>query len=220
MPQVRKDTIRERIAGAALTTFARDGWEGATMAAIAAGAGVSIGNVYRYFPNKEALLDAVLGEQLVAQLRALLRRRVAAADGVADVDALAQTAPFHTAGEELLRLAVDHRLRLVLLLGRAAGTRYEPVAGELIAAMKALALEHFRRLDPALQPSPSLAFVLDGVYRAWLRQVVDILASHETEAAIRTAVADFMRYHLSGLRALFEGQGESASQTQRQSRRP
>jgi AcrR family transcriptional regulator len=213
MPQVRKDAVRERIVGAALAAFSRDGWAGATMAAIAGAAGVSTGNVYRYFPTKEALLDAVLGDELVARLQGLLRRRVAALGGVADVAALAEGAPFHAVGEELLRLSIEHRQQVLLLLGGAAGTRYEPVAGEVVETLKSLAVEHFRALAPGLAVTPTMAFLLDRIYRAWLRTLLDLLGTYETEADIRAAVAEYLRYHLTGLRALFEG-------AQRASREP
>lgn len=205
MPQVRKDAVRDRITAAALAVFARDGGRGATVAGIARAAGVSTGNVYRYFPTKEALLDAVLGDDFVATLTGLMRRRVTALQGVADVAALPPTAEFHAVAEALLRFSVENRLRVVLLLGRAAGTRYERCAGDLLATLKGLAVAHFRALDPALVVTPTLAFNLDRIYEAWLRTLVAILERYDTEAAIRAAVAEFSRYHLAGLRALFAG---------------
>jgi AcrR family transcriptional regulator len=42
--------------------FARTGFEAATMTEIAASAGTSIGSLYHYFPDKEALASAVLNQ--------------------------------------------------------------------------------------------------------------------------------------------------------------
>ena len=45
---------------AAETVIAEKGYEGATMAEIAARSGTKIGSLYRFFPNKESLADTIL----------------------------------------------------------------------------------------------------------------------------------------------------------------
>ena len=49
----------ERILDAAAQVFVEAGYEAATTEAIAARAGTSIGSLYQFFPNKEALFDAM-----------------------------------------------------------------------------------------------------------------------------------------------------------------
>ncbi|HEY7903491.1 MAG TPA: helix-turn-helix domain-containing protein, partial [Casimicrobiaceae bacterium] len=49
----------EAILDAAARVFGRDGYAGATTNRIADVAGVSIGSVYQYFPNKDALVVAL-----------------------------------------------------------------------------------------------------------------------------------------------------------------
>lgn len=69
-----KPTIREgnerAILTAAESVFAEHGFRGATMAAIAARAGVPKPNVHYYFPTKELLYRAVVERVLVAWLEA------------------------------------------------------------------------------------------------------------------------------------------------------
>ena len=48
---------RQRILDAARERFMRDGYEGATVRAIAADAGVDVAMVYYFFDNKEGLDD-------------------------------------------------------------------------------------------------------------------------------------------------------------------
>lgn len=52
----RSDEILERITG----TFARKGFDGASMQDLASAAGMSVGNFYRYFPSKLALVEALV----------------------------------------------------------------------------------------------------------------------------------------------------------------
>jgi AcrR family transcriptional regulator len=63
---------RQRIADileAALALFAEIGYEGTSTNAIAARAGISPGSLYQFFPNKEAIAEA-LSARLVEQMRA------------------------------------------------------------------------------------------------------------------------------------------------------
>jgi AcrR family transcriptional regulator len=55
---------REAIRDAAQRLFVRKGVEGARMEEIAAEAGLSAGAIYRYYPSKEALLQAVLAQHI------------------------------------------------------------------------------------------------------------------------------------------------------------
>lgn len=58
--QYQKDDIRAKILESALNEFDRYGFSGAQMQKIASGAGVSTGNVYRYFKNKDGIFEAIV----------------------------------------------------------------------------------------------------------------------------------------------------------------
>jgi len=57
---VGAEQTKEHILEAAIEIFARDGFAGAHVAEIAERAGVNVALIYRYFGNKEELLEAVL----------------------------------------------------------------------------------------------------------------------------------------------------------------
>ena len=67
----RHPLTRERIFDAALAVVDRDGLEGLTMRRLGAELGVEAMALYRYVPNKEALLDAVL-ERVLSEIPAEL----------------------------------------------------------------------------------------------------------------------------------------------------
>ena len=76
-PPTLHDAARERLLEAAARCVARDGMTGANVAAVAAEAGVSRPTVYRYFADRQALVDATLmhaGRDLAERLGAHLRR--------------------------------------------------------------------------------------------------------------------------------------------------
>ncbi|GAB2604420.1 TetR/AcrR family transcriptional regulator [Streptomyces capparidis] len=57
-----------QILDAAAVVFAETGYEKATTIAIAARAGISVGSLYQFYPNKKAIAEA-LADRFVAQLR-------------------------------------------------------------------------------------------------------------------------------------------------------
>ncbi|HWN32402.1 MAG TPA: helix-turn-helix domain-containing protein, partial [Pseudonocardia sp.] len=65
----------ERIIDAATRVLSEHGYDGASTNRIAATAGISSGSLYQYFPNKDAIVTAVLerfSDQLVARIDAQL----------------------------------------------------------------------------------------------------------------------------------------------------
>lgn len=96
--EAKRQETRERIAAAAERLVAEGGYQAALMSAVAAGAGVGVGTVYRHFPSKGELfaevfrrasqreVDAVAaaaassgsaGERLVSSIEAFSRRALA-----------------------------------------------------------------------------------------------------------------------------------------------
>lgn len=55
-----KDEIRKAIVDAAVGEFREKGYPGASMRAIAARAGITVGNIYRYFPGKDELFNYIM----------------------------------------------------------------------------------------------------------------------------------------------------------------
>ncbi len=60
MAQVLKEDQRNKILISAKTEFLKKGIEGSSMRVIAENAGTTVGNLYRYYENKQKLVEAVL----------------------------------------------------------------------------------------------------------------------------------------------------------------
>lgn len=58
--QILKPEIRQRIIDAALVEFSDNGFQDASLRRIAASAGITVGNIYAYFKNKQNLFEEVL----------------------------------------------------------------------------------------------------------------------------------------------------------------
>jgi AcrR family transcriptional regulator len=62
---------RKQILEAARSAFRSHGFHAASMAVVAAGARMSVGQIYRYFDNKEAIVAAIVGEHIEEFMRDL-----------------------------------------------------------------------------------------------------------------------------------------------------
>lgn len=202
MPQVRKDEVDRRLREAARAAFAELGYAGAGVAEIARRAGVSPGNVYRYFPDKEALFAAVVPASLVERIDAALEDWLAAAGGLEDLR-LTAAGGYARRSRPLVELVLAHRLEAVILLGQGAGTPYagfgEAVAQRLVAAALRLAAA---RPGAAALPN-ARRFALEEICRSYVWAVVRILETFADPAELRAALADYEHFHLAGLRAFF-----------------
>ena len=116
------------------------GVEGASTNKIAKRANVAVGSIYQYFPNKEALLDALV-EDRMQQLGELARLRMAALE----------SHTFAIAAEAMVRAVIDFLADepglVPLLMSHALLASDKGVAGQLRVQAEDLARAFLERLD-------------------------------------------------------------------------
>ncbi|THF63671.1 TetR family transcriptional regulator [Pseudothauera nasutitermitis] len=132
----RRQARRAQILAAARGCFERDGFHGASMAAIAAAAGMSIGHVYHYFDGKDAIVADIIRIDLEARLRILaaLRRPAELAS--------AMLSPARTASAGDTTLPLGPRLRAEIFVEAVRN----PLAARLLADADAACLRRLRTL--------------------------------------------------------------------------
>jgi AcrR family transcriptional regulator len=203
MSQYLKPEVQDRILEAALRAFATVGFEATSVAAIAADAGVSTGNVYRYFDSKQTLFDTALPETFPRTLERLVRARVRSLRGDRD-PALVRRTPssaYRAVADELVEFSIANRLRVLVLLERSAGTPYEGFSDSLIELLVDAALDHARSLGKTPRPSPAASFALRRIYASFLGAMASALSLPGGASDMRAAIECYTTYHLSGLTA-------------------
>lgn len=202
MAQQLKEEVRQRMMDAAEAVFADAGYGGATMAAIAREAGISTGNLYRYFGSKDDLFYAVFTEAFAAELLELLQRRVASLVRTTDLTDLDANAAAD--GEALLSFWVAHREKVIVLLDGAQGSRYEGFAAEFVDALMKPTSTHLRARAGSERLPAMVRFTLETLFANTVRTIVAILRRYQTERHIREAFQAFWSYQLAGLAGLQE----------------
>ncbi len=183
---MRRDAVRNQqsVLEAARAVLSEAGTE-ATMELIAARAGVGVGTVYRHFPNKEALVDALV-TAIYAHLIAAARAGLARGDGTGLADFL------RTLGTSF----AEHRGYARMLVGHAS-----PECGA--ETLRRLIAELLEQARDAGQVGSDVVLG-DVMTTIWaLRGVV------ETSGAVAPhAWQRHLNLHLAGLRA---GSGSSGT---------
>ncbi|MEU4834923.1 TetR/AcrR family transcriptional regulator [Streptosporangium sp. NPDC023615] len=124
--QTRAELTRQRILTAAAHVFAEHGYASGTTNRIAERARISIGSLYQYYPNKDAILVELLVAHLDAGMTAVERRQSEelpdSLEGIIRVFVRAAIEN-HLDDPQLLRVMVEQAPRSGALLERI--TRYE-----------------------------------------------------------------------------------------------
>lgn len=158
VPVQRRSLERlQRIAVAAGELCAADGADAVTMEAIAARAGTSIGSLYQFFPNRDALLEAV-AERYVADLLALLD----AGDG-AEVAALPLEALVDAVLEPFVAFHRVHPGYFAILFAPQSSGALRQVRGRLRERLAERVQRLFRLRAPALAAAKRRRLALTAV---------------------------------------------------------
>lgn len=174
--------IVDALLDAASGLLATQGLAGMTTNAVAERAGVSVGSLYQYFPNKQALVSAV-SDRLNAALVAEVERLVAS-DGAADVklDALVALLCSSDVGDLAVRRAL---LRDVPRGWVESGI--ESSERRVVAALVPLARELAPRLadDEVARRVVLALFAIRGAAQGAMLYEPSMLASPELRARLR-----------------------------------
>ena len=203
MAQRPKDHVRQAILDAARSELAAHGLAGMTLATVAARAGTSVGNVYKYFPGKDELFQAAIPTDLVRELEAKLEERVHALGANRDVDRLAADHPYRAASSDVVTFALAHRDAVLFLLGRSGGSPHAAFADRVAGRLTKLAITYAEGAYPAAMLGAGKRRALLRIYGGFVSQIEAILRDEHSELSVRAALEHLSDYHLAGLRAFF-----------------
>lgn len=202
MVQILKESVRSQIADAAEFQFAKVGFKKATVGSIALEADVATGTIYKYFPNKKALFEAVVSDEFVEEFLRLTRSRIDEFEQPQGVDPSLS----YMEGEagKLLHFWIQNRRKVIILLARSEGTKHESFGREYVQGMMDQAIAQASKQYPQLELTDILRFTLENALANSVRGLVSILENFEDEISIFEAFDAGTTYHLGGMAALVE----------------
>jgi len=126
-----KDDIRENILKTALGEFADKGFEKASMREIALKAGITVGNMYRYFENKSQLFSSIVGPVYNKLVDLIVTYDPVACQQPGSVTSLEDEV-----ADLVTRVYAEHKTVLLILLDKSSGSDYKNAKEKLILLLQ------------------------------------------------------------------------------------
>jgi AcrR family transcriptional regulator len=156
--QVLKEEVRQRIIKSARREFKKCGFEKASMRSIASSANMTVGNLYRYYKNKEDLYGAIIGT-LFDEIKTLKSNMPD--DPEVRLNYLL---------DNFKEMQKDHRSEWLTLFGGSVGTKYQRVAddihGVLRSTLKDVLEKNGRRPEIAVPVASAIIYGLNTILRS------------------------------------------------------
>ncbi|AFM42280.1 transcriptional regulator [Desulfosporosinus acidiphilus SJ4] len=118
--QYLKDEVRNRIMTVAIKEFQDRGFLHASMRAIANNAGVAIGNVYRYFKNKEDLFNEIVEPvyKLFLGIETIHKQEIYSFEEIVN---------------DVMEVMKEYKSQLLIMVDKSTGTKYANFKEEITA---------------------------------------------------------------------------------------
>jgi len=129
--QVLKEEVRRKIKKAALYEFEQKGYQKTSMRSIALSAGVTVGNLYRYFKNKDDIFNVIIQpafQEIYKFIDKFARFKKTAPSEKKQKDDFIEMFE-----ESLIRIYIQHRSELVILLNGSKGSQMENAREQIIS---------------------------------------------------------------------------------------
>ena len=195
--QVLKEEMRKRIYESAIREFSEKGFSNASMREIARNAGMTVGNLYRYFKDKEALFYSVISPACDS-LAGLVRESVEAVNHSFD------NSFFEFLAEQILKITKEHKIELLILFEGSAGTKYEGARDDMVVVvedfLKVNLLERLKEKKVEIEDLYLLRVIAVG----FVEGMTMIAKKYDSDEKLKKVAAQFIAFYFSDVLKRFE----------------
>lgn len=201
--QMLKTDTRKRILNASKKLFLKKGFRETTTRDIAREAGISLSNLYHYFPSKDALFRGLL-KPATDTLEALLDEH----HGIKGNDVLRMQEDGYVEAtlEEYMDAIRKYRNLLKLLLFKSQGSSLEGYKEYYVEKATRLVLDWLKAMKtkhPEINTDVSDFFV--HLNNVWMFTLLEEVLMHDlTEEEVRSVLSDYIRFEVIGWRKMIQ----------------
>jgi AcrR family transcriptional regulator len=170
------------------------------MGGIAKAAGISVGNIYKYYSNKEELFYGLIEPEFVDSFRNLFSTKVSLGLGI-EMSQVIDGPKTIEMDDDIQQFLYQHRLKLIILLGKSEGTRYENIKTDFINFMKKMVEKYISSMKKKkkIHISPVKTEMIAVIYENLFNAFIKMLQMFTTPEEIGDAYKALLEYHYMGL---------------------
>ena len=175
-----------------------EGYNNASIRDIAKNSGITVGNVYRYFENKESVLEGVVSPvyEKIMDYIALSESYIKAGENKSFEDFRNEINSY------ILQITKEFRLELLILFKGTQGTRFEKTRSELISLIENRIYEGlFKRLS---MEDDEAAFFSKIVARSFLESLIMVIAETEDNRKLKKMIYRLNDFYFNHLNSRFD----------------
>jgi AcrR family transcriptional regulator len=195
--QVLKDEMRKRIYEAAIREFSEKGFANASMRDIAKGADMTVGNLYRYFKDKEALFYNVVGPAYES-LMELVKKSIELVNRSFD------NSFFEFLAEQILKISKEHKIELLILFEGSTGTRYERAKEDMVMVVEGFLrgnlLERLKEKNIEIEDIYLFRVIAVG----FVDGMTMIAKKYDSDEKLKKAAAQFIAFYFKDVLKRFD----------------
>lgn len=187
--QILKPELREEILRTAKELFFERGFSGTTMRMVADGVDVSVSNLYKYFKDKDDLLEAVVGEYA-----RLFKTRMRLELDHDDADEFKQERWERMACGLARAINADHK-SFFILMNQSRGCAYDGYKREISDLVRGRIMASARGIE-------GYGFLAEVLALNLIDAIAAIARRYGGTDAVAKLLLELFRYHMAGVSAL------------------
>lgn len=204
MAQYKKDEIKEKIDSSALKVFAEKGYNGTKISDIAANAGISVGNIYRYYKNKEEIFYSILPESFLISVKNSLIKKISSIRDK-NLEIPKEWDKVWILNDEFIVFMVENKERILILLNNSQGTKYENARDEIIDFILKFLKDVYKINDELFIEEDKVDCILRIIYENVISMTLNILEISNDTKELKGYLKTINSYHMFGITSLFRG---------------
>lgn len=197
--QILKDEIRRRILAVASEEFRLKGFDGASMRGIAERVGISVSNLYAYFPSKEGIFEA-LSKDAHRAMNNFMKDIPGCMKEASDPRRAGSEAFEGLISERLIELLRVERTGILLILECAVGTKYSGTREAMVEAFAELFAQKIGACrESSSRESANAAFLMKVLAMNLVQGFVEITRQDASDEWMAQNIRSLVRYHKGGM---------------------
>ncbi|MCG8570645.1 MAG: TetR/AcrR family transcriptional regulator [Spirochaetes bacterium] len=195
--QILKEEIKQNIIDSAIEEFYQYGYEKASMRKIAKRVGITVGNLYRYFPGKNDIFSQIVFP-VYHRIEHWIRHHH---DEISDemIHSMELEELIVWGSEIISNLFSGNRKIFIILIDGSQGSEYESVKEKILEFQTIQMMEHMEGKYPPAKRHEMKALARSSSV-AYIEGILDLIRSTEDEEQMIKNIKEFIIIMFSGLK--------------------